>query len=488
MASSKLKFMRNSAIYTIGDILPKILYFFMIPIYTKYMSTEEYGIVTTVLTVGSIFSMLYILGLDGALMRFYYDYKEKEKQEVFISTIWIYLFIHSIILTTILLFLGSDFSGFIFKSISFDPFVKLMLFNCFFSTFTVIPLTIFRMREQAFKFGLFSILTSIVNISFIVYFVVFLKNGPEGNLTAYVMTNAIFSLIYLTILFKDIKFKFSVQILKEGLKYGIPLIPHGIGGWVLNASDRLFLERYRTLSEVGLYSLGYQFGLLLDYFLGGINKAYVPFFFKTANENKNAPSIFEEILKYYSVFVFSLGLGIALFAKEAILILSGRPEYYEAYKIIPFITMVSILHGFYYMSVNSVFYAKKTNTLALTTGASAVINASLNIVLVPKYGMYGAVFTTLIAYLFLFIFTYRTGQKYYPIKWQWKSIILNGIMCLLFYLVSTIHIKNQVIYVVYKIVIFIFYVILLFLFKLLSFDKLKDYKYIILKKIKKVRS
>lgn len=485
MASSKLKFMKNSVIYTIGDILPKILYFFMIPIYTKYMNPEEYGIVTTVLTVGSIFSMLYILGLDGALMRFYYDYKEEEKQKVFISTIWLFLLIHTVALTIILLLLGNNFSNFIFKSIPFEPFVKLMLFNCFFSTFTAIPLTIFRMREQAFKFGLFSILTTIVNISFIFYFVVFMKNGPKGNLTAYVITNAIFSLIYLALLLKDIKFKFSIEVLKEGLKYGIPLIPHGIGAWILNASDRLFLERYRTLSEVGLYGLGYQFGLLLDYFLGGINKAYVPFFFRTAAENDNASSIFEDIMKYYSVFIFSLGLGIALFAKEIILILSSSPEYYDAYKIIPFITVVSILHGFYYMSVNSVFYSKKTNTLALTTGASAIINASLNIVMVPKYGMYGAVFTTLVAYLFLFIFTYYTGQKYYPIKWHWNSILLNGSMCILFYLASTIHIGNSFVYVIYKIGIFIVYVAMLFVFKFLSIEKLKRCKSKLFKKLGK---
>lgn len=486
MASSKLKFMRNSAIYTIGDILPKVLYFFMIPIYTKYMSVQEYGIVNSVLSVGSIFSMLYLLGLDGALMRFYYDYKEEEKQKVFISTLWIYLFIHTLILTSLLLAFGDGFSSLIFKSIPFEPFVKLMLFNCFFSTFTVIPLTIFRMREQSIRFGVFSLLATAVNISFILYFVVFLRQGAEGNLKAYVFTNAVFSIIYLVMIGKNLKLKFSLSILKEGLKYGVPLIPHGIGAWVLNVSDRVFIERYRSLTEVGLYSLGYQFGLLLDYVLGGINKAYVPFFFKTAAENENAPSIFEDVIKYYSVFILSLGLGIALFSKEIILLLASNKQYLEAYKIIPFITMVSVLHGFYYMSVNSVFYVKKTKILAVTTGTSAVINASLNFILVPRYGMNGAIFTTLVAYAFLFVLTYYTGQKYYPIKWHWKTIGINIVLCLALYFCSLIHNSNSIfINIIYKIFIYLIYLALLFAFRLLSLKKLIYYKQIIMKKFRK---
>lgn len=476
--------MKNSVIYTVGDILPKILFFFMIPIYTKYMSVQEYGIVNSVLSVGSIVSMFYTLGLDGALMRFYYEYEE-EKREIFISTLWIFLFIYTIGITLILLALGSNFSSIIFKSIPFKPFVRLMILNCFFYTFTALPLIIFRAREEAMKFGFFSVVSSVINVLFIVYFVIFLKQGAEGNLKAYTITNLIFSIIYLIMIKKGIKLRFSCHMLKEALKYGIPLIPHLIGSWVINASDRMFLERYRTLTEVGLYSLGYQFGLVLEYVLGGINKAYVPFFFKTANENKNAPKIFEDIIKYYSIFILSLGLSIAMFSKELIMLLASNKNYLEAYKIIPFITVVSILNGYYYMSVNSIFYVRKTKTLAVTTAVAAIINAALNIILVPKYGMQGAVFTTIISYAYMCVCVYHKGQKCYVIKWHWKDIIKNITICLFIYICSTVSISNKIIFsIMFKLMLYTVYIILLFLLKILSLTKIKEYKDILIKRFK----
>lgn len=482
MPDAKIKFLKDSAIYTIGNILPKALYFFMIPIYTSYLDPKEYGIVNTVLSLGSIFSMTYILGLDGAITRFYYEYKDEEKKQAFISTIWLFLLIFTLSLTLVLLYIGKNFNFSFFKSIPFDPFIKLMLFNCFLSTFTVIPLTVMRMKEQAFRFGFFSIITTITNISFIFYFVVFLRQGASGNLKAYVYTNIVFSIIYLFLLGKDLKLKISIPMLKESLSFGIPLIPHGIGGWVLSASDRLFLEHYRTLTEVGLYSLGYQFGLLLDYILGGINNAYVPFFFKTAKEDKNCKNIFEDILKYYSVFILTMGFFIALFSRELIMILARNKSYYDASKIIPLITIVSVLHGYYYMSVNSVFYARKTNILALTTGLAAIINISLNFYFVPKYGMYGATFTTIVAYFVLFVLTYRLGQKYYPIKWNLNEMGLNILLCVVFYFIGSIKFTSGITEIFYKIVVFLVYIILLFVLKLLSFKTLVSYYNSIIRK------
>ncbi|MCB2298833.1 lipopolysaccharide biosynthesis protein [Clostridium tagluense] len=480
----KSKLIKNSAIYTIGDLLPRLISVFMIRIYTNeaYLSMSQKGIMDAIMPITSIFSTFYLLGLDAALNRFYYSDKDEEKRKVLISTLWIFLFAYTLILSTGLIIFGQGLSKLIFKDIPFDPFFKLMIINCFFSTFTIMPLTLFRMKEQALRFGIFNILTTLLNVSFCIYFIVFLKQGAEGNIKGYILCNFVFATIYLVLTFKDLKFKFSLPILKESLKYGIPLIPHAIGGWVINASDRWFIQRYRELAEVAIYGLAYQIGSLLDFLIGAINKAYVPFFFKTIDEDENAKTIFEDILKYYSVLILSLGLGIAMFAKEIITLLAHSNAYIVAYKIIPIIALVSVVHGYYFMSVNSIFYAKKTKFLATVTAISAVINIVLNFILVPKYGMYAAAYTTLVAYLFSSIVTYIVAQKCYYIKWHWNVIITNMAICLGVYFVSMIGFGNIFINIIYKTIIYMGYISVLFMFKILSFDKFLYYKSKILKR------
>lgn len=470
---SKSKLIKDSAIYTLGDVLPKAIAFFMIPVYTKYLSTKDYGIVNIVMITGTITSMFYILGLNGSLTRYYYDYNDTDKQKEIISTFWIFTVAYNILLTILLLLFGGRITGMMFKSIPFEPFFKLMILNCLFANFSVIPLTIFRLREKPVRYGIYSGLAIIANIAFIIYFVVSKGQGAEGNLKGYVYSNAVFSIIYTFAVFKDLRPVFSFKFLKEGLKYGLPLIPHSIGGWVLSVSDRMFLERYGTLDEIGVYSLGYQFGLLLDYVLGGINKAYVPFFFKTASENKNAAAVFEEVIKYYSVFVLTIGLGVAMFSKEITLIMVSNKSYYGAMGIIPLISVVSVLHGYYYMSVNGIFYCKNTKVLAVTTTISALVAILMNFLLIPRYGMYGAAFATMTAYVVLFLMTYHQAQKSYYIKWHWRQIAVNAVLCLIAYFAATVTIDSLMFGFIYKVFVFAVYMVMLFMFKILSADKFK---------------
>lgn len=469
---AKGNFIKNSFIYTIGDMLPKVITFFMIPIVIKYLNTEDYGRVNIVITSMGLFSMFYILGMDGSVSRFYYKYKKEGKDKSFLGTVWLFLFLYNLSITLLLLYFGKTINSLVFKDVPFNPFFKLMIINCFLVTFTTLPMLLFRLKEQSLKFGLFNILNTIVYVCLIFYFVSYTKQGAEGNIKAYVYTNLLFALIYFALTIKDLSYKFSLNKLKESLLYGIPLIPHAIGGWILMMSDRWFLERYRTNAEIGVYALAYQFGILIYYLISAINKAYVPFFFKTAEEDKNATDIFSNILKYYSVFILTIGLGIAVFAKEIILLITSNKSYFEAYKVIPIITLAYIFEGFYYMAINSVFYAKKTHLLAITTGLTAVLDILLNYLLIPPYGIYGAAIATAGAYLFLFILTYIIAQRYYYIKWNWNSILINFVLCLLAYEVATLGSRGILGSFILKILVFIIYIIILFIFKILSIPKL----------------
>jgi O-antigen/teichoic acid export membrane protein len=247
-------------------------------------------------------------------------------------------------------------------------------------------------------------------------------------------------------------------------------------------SDRWFMERYGLLEELGIYTVAYQLGLLVYYFLGAVNKAYVPFFFKTAEEDKNAKVVFEDIIKYYSVLILSIGLGLSIFSREIITLMVTNKAYYGAIGVIPIIALAYTVDGYYYMSVNGIFYSKKTQVLALTTGITAVTDIILNAILIPRFGMYGAAIATTAAYTVLFILTYIVSQRYYYIKWHWNVIIINVILVGATYYFGTLGPANLWTNFAYKILIYISYVAALFFLKILSYDKLKHYGAKILKR------
>lgn len=481
--NNKSRFLKNSAIYTIGDLMPKIITFFMIPILTKYMSDAEYGIYSYIIVLIGLFSMTYMLGLDGALTRFYYDYKEKGREKELVSSIWLFLFLYDVAISIILLLIGKGLSKLMLKDIPYSPYFILLVLICFFTTFSSLPLVLVRLKEQALRFGIFNILATITNVLFIFYFVTFKGEGAEGNLKANLFTYIVFSIVYIVINFKYLKPNINISIVKTALKYGVPLIPHSVGAWILMSSDRFFLNMYSTKEELGIYGLGYQFGMLVYFLIVAINKAYVPFFFKTAVEEKeNASSIFQDIIKYYLILIISIGFGLSLFAKEIVLIMAQSESFYPAYSVVPLISLAYVFNGFYYMSVNGIFYSKKTYILPFSTGVSAVVATILNYLLIPNYGMYGAAIATVAAYITLFIATYYYSQKFYYIKWQWKNIILNGGICIAIYYVGTINISNLFFSILFKILLFFVYIGLLFLLKILSYKNLKDYIKRILKR------
>ena len=150
-------------------------------------------------------------------------------------------------------------------------------------------------------------------------------------------------------------------------------------------------------------------------------------------------------------------------------------EYYLAAAIVPLIAIAYVFNGFYYMSVNGIFYSKKTYILPFSTGISAIVSLVLNYLLIPRYGMYGAALATIGAYASLFFTTYIYSQRFYYIKWQWKSIIGNSILCIAIYLLSMINIESLLLSIAYKIVLFSVYIAMLFIMRILSFDKLKYY-------------
>lgn len=418
------KIIKNTTLYTIGNILPQAAGFLLLPIYTRFLTPDEYGIIASMSVLGTILVVFFTLCVERSIPRLYFDHENENARRDFLGSITITLTAISL-LVLLLIFLFKRFISLIFASIPFYPYYVYLILTVFFSVFAFIPLTYFRINEEAHKFISLSISLFVLNTSLVLWFVCGLNQGAEGWLKGMLFANIIFFPLYIFILYKIINLTFDFSILKESLSFSIPMIPGMLSAWILNLSDRIFIERFFALSDVGIYSLGYTIAGGIAILTSGFLMAYEPMFYKLAN-SKNQIDAKAMLTKYntaYLIIVIFIVFLVAFFSKEFVLLLMD-PKFADAYTIIPIIALAFLfLQGT--GPFNFMIYQSKKTKQAMYIGVScAILNVMLNFLLVPKYGAYGAAYATLLSFIYLFIFGYwYAATKCYFIPVMWKKLI-----------------------------------------------------------------
>jgi O-antigen/teichoic acid export membrane protein len=275
---------------------------------------------------------------------------------------------------------------------------------------------------------------------------------------------------------RSIKLFLNVDHLKSSLSFGLPIVPHQLSGWALNMSDRILLNRFVSLDQVGIYDLGYKFGLVMDIILQSFNLSWSPYFFRIASTEKNAREVIGRLVTYYTFGVYVLGLVTSLLANDIIKIIS-IPAFSSSGGVVTVVVIGFIMHGFYFMSVNQLFYAKKTKFLPVYSGISAGINIVMNLFTIPRFGYMAAAWNTVVGYTILFILVFRESNKVFPIPIEYRRIgILTLVTVITFLLASSVHLNNSYLNILTRLAIISIYPAGLFLFRFFTIRELSFIK------------
>ncbi len=417
---------KHSLNYAFAEIITKALGFLLIPLYTRFLLPSDYGIVSTLAAITGILGVFYEMGQLGSWQRFYYDYQNNEKElKDYLGTIIIFIFVSVLTCTILLNLIGYNVFRLFVKDVPFKPYIQIALWSAFFSLFIGFWKRLFQVRQKSAFFGLLSIGQFLVSTMFMIYFVVYLRQGALGMVKAAFFASLLFFGVALFGFRKEIALKLNLKKLKESLAYGLPLLPHGLAGWISTLADRLIIGNYKNMESVGLYSIGYNFGSIMSMIVTAINFAYVPFFMSTAKaKDEEAKAIFARIATYYLAAILLIALIISIFAKEVIMIMT-TPSFYAAYKVVPLIAFSFVLNGMYYFVVNPIFYVKSAiKYLPLATFTAAGVNLLMNFILIPRFGYMGAAYSSLLSFSVSLVLTWFISHRVYPIRFEYKKIIL----------------------------------------------------------------
>jgi len=261
----------------------------------------------------------------------------------------------------------------------------------------------------------------LTNVTLSLFFIVLLGWKWQGRLLGITIASFIFSFIGIFVLYKRkyISFSFNKEYIKDILFFGIPLIPHALGGWIMTGIDRLFINSMINVAATGIYTVGYQVGMIIGLLATSFNTAWTPFLFEKLKEDNYSTKI--RIVKYtylYCIFLIGLAVFIGVISSNLLGFLVDK-AYYGASKYVIWIAMGYAFEGIYLMVGNYIFFAKKTYLLSVATFFSAILNLGLNYILIKKNGALGAAQATCLTYFIFCIIAWFLSSRVYKMPWKY---------------------------------------------------------------------
>lgn len=419
MSTNLLKLFKGSLVYSLGGLAGRFIGVFLVPVYTRVFSPDQYGVIDLISTFIVFLNMLLILGLDSAVGRYYVDTENKEDRKLTASTTLYCILAFSIVVVLLLILFSNKISILLFDTPVYSTILAVALASVPFSILFASFQNLLKWNFQPGLFASTSVGCLLVQASFVIYFVVFLKLGILGIYVGSLVTFIIFSGIGFWLTKSNYSIMFSYGRLKQLLYFGAPLIPLSLAHYIMTYSDRYFLKHFSGLHEVGLYGVGYKLASLISILLLGFQHAWGPFVYSTY-KNNDAKQMFSKTFDFVSIAVCFAILLFSLFSKEILMVFTTQ-IYVEAYKVVPLI-MASIaiytLGGYFSVGIG---IAKKNIHRAWSGGVAALANLVLNYLLIPSMGMIGAAIATLLSFLILGIISMVISQRYYRIEYKFRQ-------------------------------------------------------------------
>jgi O-antigen/teichoic acid export membrane protein len=412
---------RSLSIYGLGDAATALVNLLLLPIYTNYLTPQDYGIVTMLLTIEAVAKVVFRWGVDTAFMRLYYDCRDDAARQRLASTIFFFLLAANGILVAISLTASAWLSDQLFGSTGQSILIALVIANTFVAGFYFLPYQVLRIADKSALFMSLTFIRSAGTVLARLALVVAAGWGVAGIVYADVIVTTVFTIILLRWFAPLIRPMFSRTVIREALGFGLPRIPHSLAHQVMSLADRYFLNLYRTLGEVGLYGIGASFGLALRLFLSAFEFAWTPFFLGVMRE-PDANRIYSAVSTYVVATLVLLGMGLCAVAPDLVRLFTA-PAFHDAAAVTPWIALGVMFQGIYLIGSIGLIITKRTTRYPIATATAAAVSLAANAVLVRRYGVMGAAWANALAYATLAAVTVTFSMKVYPISYEWTRLL-----------------------------------------------------------------
>ena len=415
---------KNTTIYLGVSVFQSLMSFLLLPVFTFFLTKTEFGLASVINSVAGLLGLLFVFGTQSVISRLYFEYKDDpEKLKRFLGTIFISKIFWNIVIASILILGRSFIFPYIAKDVDFNPYLLIAIGIAFFNTIFIIYQTLQQTKQEGLKYAISQCSYLLLNNGITVLLLLVFKMKAEGIVLGTLAADIIMTLVVLFKLRKQISFCIDKTILRLAFTFSWPIFFHGLFSWSLSSVNKLLLNSLISTEIVAVYSVGFVIAGIMSMVTIALNRSYTPWFFQQMKKEKKD---YTEVVKFaeFIILVYSvIALGLSLFSSDIVSILVNR-SYGEAWKVIPLLSFAYVFNGVYFFFVNIFNYKKQAvKFVPLLSLFSAIINISLNFVLIPKLGMFGSALATLISMIFLSLTTYFGSRKFLNIGFGYIKMI-----------------------------------------------------------------
>lgn len=431
------KLASQTVVYGLSSIVGRFLNYLLVPFYTRYFTTGEYGVVSEFYAYSGFFGVLLTLGFETGYFRFV----KSENEERLYSTSLTFLSIVSVFFVGIIWLFTPFLSGKMHYANHPEYFTWFALILAF-DAICAIPFAKLRNENKAFSFAGIKLFEILVNVGLNLFFIIICKGAYEKDASSalgslykpeigvgYVFISnllaSVAKLMLLSFSFKGLKEGFDSVLFRKILAYSLPMVVIGFSGIINEMLDRVILkyllpfDAETNLQQLGIYAACYKLSIVMSLFIQAFRFAAEPFFFAHADKS-DSRKIYADVMNWFVIFCCFIFMVVTLFIDYFGLFI-GK-DFRVGLGVVPILLLANLFLGIY---VNlSIWYklTDRTMTGAYVSLGGALLTIVLNVLLIPKLGYMGSAYATLICYASMAGVSYLLGQKFYPVPYDFKKI------------------------------------------------------------------
>ncbi len=411
---SNFKTFANVALYTIGELIPRILSFLLLPVLTKYLSTSDYGISGYINTVVTFLFVFTTLSVNTYALRSYYKFNSEVEKKKLLGNIFLFLIGWGLIMLCLEILLFPFILNTFSVQAPFYPYFLLALIINFFDVISIIPLIAYRVNEDAKGFVILSVGRTILQYILILLLVAGFNMGLLGSYLGRLIACIPFFLIYFIIIKKKGIFCININQIKNALRFSLPLLPGALSYLIISIFDRVILERYVSLSELGLFSVASTLALTLNMVIQGFYRSFEQKIFREHN-NKEYLQVVDKLYKIYLSALYIPGFLLTLFSKEILFFFTSN-NFYKADIYVVYLVVAVLISGTNIFLGTLLIADNRRKIVSYSSFTSAIFSFIANLMLIKYYGVLGACIASILSFLVVYVF------------YNFKLVLLNKYM------------------------------------------------------------
>jgi O-antigen/teichoic acid export membrane protein len=412
--------LRHSAIYGLGSIVARVVGVLLLPLYTRYLSPADYGLIETLVALSAVLTALVAQGMKSAFFRFYFDSADEERRLLVVRTAFWYVMAAATAVLVAGVALAGPISWLLFGTHDHAGLVAAAFVGLWAAMNYEQMTSLFRVEQRSTAYVTATLANVTVTIAATVLLVVVFDKGPVGVIVGNFTGTLIVYGALLVYRRRRLGLQFDRSLYRAMNRFGLPLVPSAVALWLTNFSDRFFLVKLADPHEVGLYSIGVRIASAILLLLTAFRMAW-PAFAYSIEDDREAQRTYSFVLTYVVFVTCWLALALGLLAPWIVRLIATRP-FYPAQNVVAPLAFGVAAFGAYVVVQIGTGRARRTASNWVVTGLAAVVNVALNLALIPPFGRVGAAVAMVSAYTLLFLAMAWRANRVFPVEYQWRRV------------------------------------------------------------------